>query len=108
MKFLPLEDVLGASLGFFAAGLVALGISCSMRSGSDAGIPCNVPVAGSDSCVLPLVAGDVAKGMKWSDASADAVHRCGTDQQTVAAIWGAHIQAEVIEGFVPKMPVTDN
>lgn len=94
----------GVSVGVFAGGVVALAIACNLQKGADAAV-CTAPTAGNDACVLPLVAQDSAAHMAWTAAEADAVTRCGVDAPTVRAIWGAHVQAETIEGFVPRLNV---
>lgn len=56
-------------------------------------------------CIIANVAKDVEANETWEQATADTITACGTDAVTIATVWGSHVHAEAVEGFVPKMPV---
>jgi hypothetical protein len=87
-------------LGTLSAIAVALAIfSCTSLSSPDAG-GCSSPTAGDSGCVLPIL----AKGISgdWNAALTSAANACGVSRTTASSLWAAHVQAEVIEGFVPR------
>lgn len=56
-------------------------------------------------CIINTVSTDVAAGDSWEQCVADATAKCSTDATTTASVWASHVNAEVREGFIPKMPV---
>jgi hypothetical protein len=82
-----------------AALVVVVGIACtSLGAGGDAGA-CSAPTAGQTGCVLPLLAKNLPD---WPLALQQAHDTCGVPSPVAQSIWDAHVQAETLEGFVPR------
>lgn len=94
-----------AGLALFALAALPI-VACSGCSGAQQQNAVNAGVSLA-ACVLATVSEDVAAGRPWSTCVADAVSQCGADAVTVATVWADHVHAEVVEGFVPKMPAPD-
>jgi len=100
-RFEPFHP-LPALLGVLSAIAVCLAIACSALGASDAGAPCAAPSAGAAGCVLPLLAKSVSVSQPWGAALDAAGKTCGVSPDAVSSLWASHVQAEVIEGFVPR------
>jgi len=83
-----------------AAALLAACSSCSsVPAPSPNVIP---PTIATAVCILTTVSTDVNAHMPWPSVVADTIAKCGADATTIEQVWGAHVKAEVTEGFIPK------
>lgn len=93
-------EAIAFGLMFVALGLYIDTMACSATTTQDAGT-CVVP-PGAPGCVLPPLARLVVAHASWDVALTAVSTNCGVSKQVVESIWSTHVQAEVIEGFVPR------
>ena len=92
--------------------LISIGASAAMLAGALAVADCSasqgqaVAVNGVDLvvCALPIVVSDILAGDPWQQCLEDAATKCGSDVATIATIYAAHVNADVVAGRVPLLP----